>query len=58
MYIKKILLTIVVIGLVVAAFFANFVYKAMLKPNTAFNNDTAPIFSYHLKLLTKLLETS
>ena len=44
MYIKKILLTIVVIGLVVAAFFANFVYKAMLKPNTAFNNDTAYIF--------------
>ncbi|NMH89466.1 endolytic transglycosylase MltG [Flavivirga algicola] len=44
MYIKKILLTIVIIGLVVAAFFANFVYKAMLKPNTAFNNDTAYIF--------------
>ncbi|GAA3625386.1 endolytic transglycosylase MltG [Flavivirga jejuensis] len=44
MYIKKILLTIVVIGLVVAGFFANFVYKAMLKPNTAFNNDTAYIF--------------
>lgn len=44
MYIKKILLAIVVIGLIVAAFFANFVYKAMLKPNTAFNNDTAYIF--------------
>ncbi|MDO5970213.1 endolytic transglycosylase MltG [Flavivirga aquimarina] len=44
MYIKKILLAIVVIGLVVAAFFANFVYKAMLKPNTAFNNDTAYVF--------------
>ncbi|GAA4885707.1 endolytic transglycosylase MltG [Flaviramulus aquimarinus] len=44
MYIKKILLAIVVIGLIVAAFFANFVYKAMLKPNTAFNNEMAYIF--------------
>ena len=44
MYIKKILLAIVVIGLVVAAFFANFVYKAMLKPNTAFNNESAFVF--------------
>ena len=44
MYIKKILLTIVIIGLVVAAFFANFVYKAMLKPNTVFNNETAYVF--------------
>jgi UPF0755 protein len=43
MYIKKILLAIVVIGLIVAAFFANFVYKAMLKPNTAFNNESAYI---------------
>jgi len=44
MYIKKILLAILVIGLVAAAFFANFVYKAMLKPNTAFNNDEAYVF--------------
>jgi len=44
MYIKKILLAIVVIGLIVAAYFANFVYKAMLKPNTAFNNDEAILF--------------
>lgn len=44
MYIKKILLAIVVIGLVVAAFFANFVYKAMLRPNTVFNNETAYVF--------------
>lgn len=44
MYIKKILLAILVIGLIVAAFFANFVYKAMLKPNTAFNNDEAYIY--------------
>ena len=44
MYIKKILLAILVIGLVVAAFFANFVYKAMLRPNTAFNNETAYVY--------------
>lgn len=44
MYFKKILLAIVLIGLVVAAFFANFVYNAMLKPNTAFNNDIAYIY--------------
>lgn len=44
MYIKKILLAIVLIGLVGAAFFANFVYNAMLKPNTAFTNDIAYIY--------------
>ena len=44
MYIKKILLAILVIGLVVAAFFANFVYKAMLRPNTVFNNETAYLY--------------
>ncbi|MDG1729061.1 MAG: endolytic transglycosylase MltG [Algibacter sp.] len=44
MYIKKILLAILVIGLIVAAFFANFVYKAMLKPNTAFNNEIAYLY--------------
>ncbi|MCL5128513.1 MULTISPECIES: endolytic transglycosylase MltG [unclassified Algibacter] len=44
MYIKKILLAILVIGLVVAGFFANFVYKAMLRPNTAFNNETAYVY--------------
>ena len=44
MYIKKILLAILVIGLIVAAFFANFVYNAMLKPNTAFNNEEAYVY--------------
>lgn len=44
MYIKKILWIIAIIGLVVAAYFANFVYKAMLKPNTAFNNQEAYIY--------------
>ena len=36
MYIKKILLAIAIIGLVIAAFFANYVYNVMLKPNTKF----------------------
>ncbi len=44
MYIKRILIAVVLLGLVAAAFFANFVYKVMLKPNTAFNNNTAYIY--------------
>ncbi len=44
MYIKKILLAIAVLGLVAAAYFAYFVYNAMLKPNTAFNNEEAYIY--------------
>ncbi|KJD35602.1 aminodeoxychorismate lyase [Tamlana sedimentorum] len=44
MYIKKILIAIALIGLVAAAYFANMVYKAMIKPNTAFNNETAYIY--------------
>ncbi|QDO92443.1 endolytic transglycosylase MltG [Formosa sediminum] len=44
MYIKKIIVAIVLLGLVVAAFFANYVYSAMFKPNTAFNNDTAYVY--------------
>jgi len=44
MYIKKILLAIVLIGLVIAAFFANYIYSAMFKSNTAFNNEKAYIY--------------
>ena len=44
MYLKKILLAIALIGLVVAAYFAYFVYSAMLSPNTAFQNDEAYIY--------------
>lgn len=44
MYIKKILLVIALIGLAVAAYFAYFIYGAMLKPNTAFNNEEAYIY--------------
>jgi UPF0755 protein len=44
MYIKKILTAIALVGLVVAAFFAYYVYEAMFKPNTAFNNETAYVY--------------
>ena len=37
MYIKKILIAITFIGLAIAAYFAYFVYGAMFKPNTSFN---------------------
>lgn len=44
MYIKKILWIIALIGLMVAAYFAYFVYEAMFKTNTAFNNEEAYIY--------------
>ncbi|MFH4968780.1 endolytic transglycosylase MltG [Gaetbulibacter sp. M240] len=44
MYIKRILLVIALLGLVVAGYFANFVYRAMIRPNTAFNNELAYIY--------------
>lgn len=44
MYFKKILLAIVLIGLVVAAYLAYYVYSAMLAPNTAFQNEEAYIY--------------
>ena len=44
MYIKKILLFIVLIGLVAGGFFAYKVYSAIFDPNTAFNNEEAVLF--------------
>ena len=44
MYIKKILWAIAIIGLLLAAYFSYFVYGAMFKVNTAFNNDEAYIY--------------
>lgn len=44
MYIKKILWAIALIGLVVVAAFAYYVYNAMLAPNTNFANDEAYIY--------------
>ncbi len=44
MYIKKILLAIVTIGLVVSGLFAYYVYHTLLTPNTAFNNEKAIVY--------------
>jgi len=44
MYIKKVLWAIALIGLVIAAYFAYFIYNAMIKPNTNFNNTEAFIY--------------
>jgi UPF0755 protein len=44
MYIKKILWAIALIGLVVFAVIAYYIYGAMFQPNTAFNNETAYIY--------------
>ncbi|WP_111306769.1 endolytic transglycosylase MltG [Confluentibacter sediminis] len=44
MYIKKILLAIVFIGLAVVAYFAYYVYNAMFVSNTNFNNDVAYVY--------------
>lgn len=44
MYFKKILLAIALIGLVVCAYFAYFVYNAMFAPNTNFTNNEAYVF--------------
>ncbi len=44
MYIKKILWAIALIGLVIFACIAYYIYGAMFQPNTAFNNETAYIY--------------
>lgn len=44
MYIKKILLAVVLIGLVVAAVIAYTIYQTMFVSNTAFNNDVAYVY--------------
>ena len=44
MYIKRILLAIVLLGLIVAGVLANYVYSAMFKPNTSFNNSQAVLY--------------
>ncbi|WP_282043011.1 endolytic transglycosylase MltG [Winogradskyella flava] len=44
MYIKKILWVVALIGLVIFGVVAFYVYSAMFKPNTAFNNETAYIY--------------
>lgn len=44
MYIKKILLLIVVLGLIVGGIFAYNVYSAIFSPNTKFNNKEAFVY--------------
>ena len=44
MYIKKILLIVAVMGLLIFGGFAYYVYGAMFKPNTAFENEIAYIY--------------
>ena len=44
MYIKKILLMIVVLGLIVGGVFAYKVYDTIFSPNTVFNNEEAIVF--------------
>ena len=44
MYIKKILLLLVLLGLVIGGFFAYKVYDAVFSPNTDFNNEEAFVY--------------
>ncbi len=44
MYIKKILVSIALLGLLGCAYFAYYVYDAILVPNTAFNNEKATLY--------------
>jgi len=44
MYFKKILYAVALIGLIVCAYFAYFVYNAMLAPNTNFSNNEAYVY--------------
>ena len=44
MYIKKILIAIVSLGLLACGIFSYYVYNALLTPNTAFNNDKAIVY--------------
>lgn len=44
MYIKKILFATAIIGLVIMAGFAYYVYQAVFTPNTAFNNEEAHVY--------------
>ena len=44
MYFKKILLAVALLGLIIIAYFAYFIYSVMLVPNTAFQNNEAFIY--------------
>jgi UPF0755 protein len=57
MYIKKILLVIVLIGLVVGGLFAYKVYSAIFSPNTSFSNDEAFVYIKSDASFEEVLET-
>ncbi len=57
MYIKKIVLGIVLIGLVGAGVFAYYVYQALFLPNTNFDTDTATVYVPTGSSYTELNET-
>ena len=44
MYFKKILLAVALLGLMIIAYFAYYVYSVMLVPNTAFSNEEAYVY--------------
>jgi len=44
MYIKKILWAVALLGLLIAGFIAYYIYSAMFRPNTSFNNDVAYLY--------------
>ncbi len=56
MYIKKILLAIVLIGLVAGGIFAYYVYQAVFSPNTKFETDTQTIYVPTEATYTELIE--
>ncbi len=56
MYIKKILLAIVLLGLVGGSIFAYFVYQAIFSPNTKFETETATIYIPTDATYTELIE--
>jgi len=49
MYIKKILLAIVLMGLLAGGIFAYYVYQAVFSPNTNFNSETTTIVLIELQ---------
>ncbi len=56
MYIKKIVLGIVLLGLIAGGFFAYYVYQAVFSPNTNFNTDTTLVYIPTDATYTELIE--
>ncbi|MBP2833928.1 endolytic transglycosylase MltG [Aquimarina sp. U1-2] len=56
MYIKKILLGIVILGLIAGGIFAYYVYQAVFSPNTSFEKETAALYIPTGTTYTELIE--